>query len=159
MKKINHKKVNEYSRILFLLTLSLFLVSCLNWIVENPSFYLREVILSPHSLTDMDIILGLEVQNPNRFDLTLKSFEYSVYFNNEKIGNGRMEKEFLIPSSSTTRMRMPVAAKFKDLGGGLKTIIAGNDIVYKIEGKTCVKTNFSSFNFLFSKEGHINIRK
>ena len=155
---MNHKKVSEYCRILFLFTLSVFFVSCLSWIVERPSFVLREVILSPHSLTDMDLILGIEMQNPNRFDLTLKSFEYSVYFNNEEIGNGRLEKEFLIPSASTTRVRIPVAAKFKDLGGGLKTIIAGNDIVYKIEGKTYVETKFGSFNFLFSKEGRINLK-
>jgi LEA14-like dessication related protein len=159
MNKMNHKKVSEYGRIFFMFILSVFLSSCLNWIMEKPSFVLREVILNPHSLTDMNLLLGIEVQNPNRFDLTLKSFEYSIYFNNEAIGNGLLEKEFLIPSSSTTRMQLPVVAKFKDLAGSLKTIIAGNDIVYKIEGKTCVKTNFGSFNFLISKEGHINIRK
>jgi len=158
MKKLDYNKVRAYCNILFLFTLSVFLVSCLSWIVEKPSFVLREVILNPGSITDMNLILGIEVQNPNRFDLTLKSFEYSVYFNNEEIGNGRLEKEFLIPSSSTTRVRIPVAAKFKDLHGSLKTIIAGNEIVYKIEGKADVKTKFGSLKFLFSKEGHINLK-
>ena len=158
MKKLNQKKVRECLGILFLFILSVFFVSCLSWIVEKPSFILREVILSPHSLTDMNLILGIEVQNPNRFDLTLKSFEYSVYFNNEEIGNGRLEKELLIPSTSTTKVRLPMVAKFNDLGGSLKTIITGNDLPYKMEGKANVKTKFGSFNFPFSKEGRINLK-
>jgi len=106
----------------------------------------------------MNLLLGIEVQNPNRFDLTLKSFEYTVYLNNEEIGNGRLEKELLIPSSSITRIQAPVVAKFKDLGGSLKTIITSDDLPYKIEGKTDIKTAFGCLTFPCSKEGHINLK-
>jgi LEA14-like dessication related protein len=138
--------------------LSILLVSCLSWILEKPSFVLREIILRPRSFTEMNLLLGLDVQNPNRFDLTLKSFEYTIYLNSEEIGNGRLEKELLIPSSSITRVQVPVVAKFKDLGGSLKTIITGDDLPYKIEGKTDIKTAFGCLNFPFSKEGHINLK-
>ena len=141
-----------------LFALSVLLVSCLSWILEKPSFVLREIILRPRSFTEMNLLLGLEVQNPNRFDLTLKSFEYTVYLNNEEIGNGRLEKELLIPSSSITRVQVPVVAKFKDLGGSLKTIITGDELPYKIEGKTDIKTAFGGLNFPFSKEGRINLK-
>ena len=63
---------------LFLLILPLFLASCLGWILEKPSFALREIIVTPRSLMEMSLLLGLDVQNPNRFDLTLKSFEYTA---------------------------------------------------------------------------------
>jgi LEA14-like dessication related protein len=106
----------------------------------------------------MNLLLGLDVQNPNRFDLTLKSFEYTVYLNNKEIGNGRLEKELLIPSSSTTQVQVPVGAKFKDLGGSLKTIITSDDLPYKIEGKADIKTAFGCLNFPFLKEGHINLK-
>ena len=144
--------------ILFLFILPFFLVSCLGWILEKPSFVLREITLSPRSLIEMNLLLGLDVQNPNRFDLTLMSFEYTVYLNNEEIGKGRLEKEILIPSSSITQVQAPVAASFKNLGGSLMSIIAGmtgKDVSYKIEGKAEVKTFFGSFNFPFSKEGRI----
>ena len=159
MKKLNHKNVKRRYGILFLFILPIFLVSCLGWILEKPSFALREIILSPRSLIEMNLLLGLDVQNPNRFDLTLKSFEYTVYIDNEEIGNGRLEKEILIPSSSITQVQAPVAASFKNLGGSLKAILAGmtgKDVSYKIEGKASVKTIFGSFNFPFSKEGIIH---
>jgi LEA14-like dessication related protein len=156
--KISNQNVRIRYGILFLFTLSIFLVSCLGWILEKPSFVLREIILNPRSFTEMNLLLGLDIQNPNRFDLTLKSFEYTVYLDNEEIGNGRLEIELLIPSSSITRIQAPVVANFKNLGVSLKTIIAGiagKDVSYKIEGKADVKTFFGSFNFPFSKEGRI----
>ena len=146
--------------ILFLLTLSMCLMSCLSWIMEKPSFVLREITVSlrPSSLTEANLIIGLDVQNSNRFDLTLKSFEYVLFLNNEEVGTSRLEKEILVPSSSTTQVQVSVIAKFKDMGGSLKTIIAGYDLPYKIEGKASVRTTFGSRYFPFSKDGRINLK-
>jgi LEA14-like dessication related protein len=156
MKNLNVNKWVANLGILFLLTFSICLVSCLTWIMEKPSFVLREIILSPSSLTEANLLIGLDVQNPNRFDLTLKSFEYVLFLDNKEIGTGRLEKEILIPSSSTTQVQVSVVAKFKDLGGSLKTIIAGHDLPYKIEGKASVETTFGSRYFPFSKDGRTN---
>ncbi|HQM42322.1 MAG: LEA type 2 family protein [Smithellaceae bacterium] len=133
------------------------ITSCLSLIVEKPSIVLRKITLIPRSSAEMNIFLGLDVQNPNFFDLTLKSFEYTVYLNNEKIGNGLLGEEVLIPSSSTTQVQVPVVAKFNDWGKSLKAIITSDNLPYKIEGKADIKTVFGSIEFPFSKEGHINI--
>ena len=156
MKHLNANKCFANISILFLLTLSICLVSCLNWIMDKPSFVLREIILRPSSITEANLFIGLDVQNPNRFDLTLKSFEYVLFLDNKEIGTGHLEKEILIPSSSTTQVQVSVVAKFKDLGGILKTIIAGHDLSYKIEGKASIKTTFGSRDFLLSKDGRTN---
>jgi LEA14-like dessication related protein len=133
-------------------------MSCSFWILEKPSFTLHGVILSPISFTETNLLLDLDVQNPNNFDLKLKSFGYTVYLKNEEIGNGRLKKELLIPSSSTTQIEVPLVAKFKDLSGILKVIFAGNDLPYKIEGDADVSTVFGSLRFPFSKEGSINLK-
>lgn len=153
MKKSN--RARALHGLLFVLILSLFLVSCLSWILEKPSFTLREITLNPRSFTEVQLLLGLDVQNPNRFNLTLRSFEYTIYLNNEEVGNGRLEKELLIPSSSITRVQAPVAAKFKNLGGSVMSIITGNGLPYRIEGKADVKTVIGSLKFSFSNEGRL----
>jgi LEA14-like dessication related protein len=158
MKKLNQKKVRTRCKILFLCAFSLFLVSCVSWILEKPSFVLRGVSISLRSFTEMNLLIGLDVQNPNRFDLTLKSFECTLYLKNEEIGKGRLKNEILIPSSSTTQIQVPIDAKFKDVGGSLKAILTGGDPPYKIEGKADVRTAFGSLNFPFSKEGPINLK-
>jgi len=153
MKKSNQARALR--GLLFVFILSLFLVSCLSWILEKPSFTLREITLNPRSLTEIQLLLGLDVQNPNRFNLTLRSFEYTIYLNNEEVGNGRLEKELLIPSSSITRVQAPVAAKFKNLGGSVMSIITGKGLPYRIEGKADVKTVIGSLKFSFSNEGRL----
>jgi LEA14-like dessication related protein len=153
MKKTN--QVRALRGLLFVMILSLFLVSCLSWILEKPSFTLREIALNPRSLTEIQLLLSLDVQNPNRFDLTLRSFEYTIYLGNEEVGSGRLEKELLVPSSSITRVQAPVAAKFKNLGGSVMSMITGNGLPYKIEGKADVKTVIGSLKFSFSNEGRL----
>jgi LEA14-like dessication related protein len=126
--------------------------------METPTFAIRGVTLSPLSFTEMNLILDLEVQNPNSFDLTFQSFEYTVYLKNEEIGNGRLEKELSVPSSSKTLIHVPVVARFKDLSGSLKAILTEGDLPYKIEGKADVRASFGSSKFPFSKEGRINLK-
>jgi LEA14-like dessication related protein len=156
---IKSRKVRLYCRILFLFAFSFCLMSCANWILENPSFALRRVSFSPISFTESNLLLDLDVQNPNHFDLTLKSFGCSIFLKNEEIGNGRLEKEIMIPSSSTTQIQVPLAVKYKDLGGILKIILTEDDLPYKIEGNANVSSVFGSLNFPFSKEGRINLKK
>lgn len=139
--------------------LALLLVSCLGWVMENPTIVLREIHVKPRSFTEVNLLIGLDVQNPNRFDLTLKSFEYTVFLNREEVGNGRLEKEILIPASSVTRVQVPVEAKFKDWRTTLKTVVKGDDMPYRIEGKSDIKTVFGSIHYPFSKEGRIDLKK
>ncbi len=157
MKKLNQPKARIHCRILLLCAFSILFMSCLSWILEKPSFVLRRVILSPRSFTEMNLLIGLDVQNANRFDLTLRSFECTMYLKNEEIGKGRLESEILIPSSSTTQIQVPIDVTFKDLGGILKAIFTRGDLPYKIEGRADVRTAFGSLNFLFSKEGSTNL--
>jgi LEA14-like dessication related protein len=150
-----HIVKKQYFIILF--ALSILLVSCLNRVMEKPSFVIREITLKPRSLTEMTLLIGLDVKNPNCFDLTFKSFEYTVYLNNQEIGSGHLEQEILIPSSSTTRVMAPVTAELKNWGGSVvKAIITGDKLLYKIEGKTNIQTVLGGVILPFSQEGHLN---
>lgn len=142
---------------IILFALSIMLVSCLNWVMEKPSFVIREITLKPRSLTEMTLLIGLDVKNPNCFDLTFKSFEYTVYLNNAEIGSGHLEQEILIPSSSTTRVTAPISAELKNWGGSvIKAILTGDKLLYKIEGKTDIQTFLGGVKLPFSQEGHLN---
>jgi len=140
---------------LLLLVLSVFLASCLNWILEKPSFTLREITVNPRSMTELQLILGIDVQNPNRFDLTLRSFEYTITLSGEEVGTGRLEKELLIPAASITRVQAPISAKFKNLGSSLLSMLIGKGLPYKFEGKAEVKTIVGSVTFTFADDGRL----
>jgi len=126
--------------------------------MEMPSFDLRGIIARPLSFTEMNLLFDLEIRNPNSFDLTFRSIECTFYLQNEEIGHGRLEKEFSIPSSSTTRAQVPVVVRLKNWSASLKAILTQEDLPYKIEGKADVRTLLGSRNFPFSKEGSINLK-
>jgi LEA14-like dessication related protein len=151
-------EIRNYYKIFFILVISVFLASCISLILEVPSFSIRGVTLRPVSFTGMNILLDIDVRNPNSFDLEFKSFEYAVYLKNEAVGTGSLENELLIPSSSTKRIKVPISARFKDLSYSLKTILTEGDLPYKIEGKANVKTILGSLQFAFSNEVRIDLK-
>lgn len=136
--------------------LCLLLSSCAGWIMEEPSVQLRRVSLHPRSLTEIHLILELDVQNPNRFDLTIQSLQYKLFLNEREIGSGRLEKEVRIPADSAARVQAPVTAGFKNWNESLRAVIADKDIPYRIEGEANVRTIFGSITYPFSRGGKID---
>ena len=143
---------------IILLSCSIVLVSCLSWIWEQPSFAVREIIISPRSLTEMHLFVGVDIQNPNRFELKIQSMEYTVHLNRVEIGKGNVKEEVLVPPLSNTRVKIPVDAKFKDWHESMRSIIHHHNLPYKIEGSAQIKTVFGSVKMPFSKDGNINLR-
>lgn len=131
------------------------LSSCAGCLTEEPSVQLRRVSLQPRSLTEIRLILELDVQNPNRFDLTIKSLQYRLLLNEREIGSGSLEKEVLVPAESTTRIQAPVVAGFKNWNESLRAVIADKDIPYRIEGEAKIRTIFGSITYPFSRGGKI----
>ena len=57
---------------LFVALLLLLLPACLSWFMEKPTFNLKEISINRISLSDINFLIGIEVQNPNSFDLNLR---------------------------------------------------------------------------------------
>jgi LEA14-like dessication related protein len=136
-----------------------FLPSCMSWFLEQPTFALKEVAITRLSLTDIHFRFGIEVQNPNSFDLDLRGLEYTVHFNDREVGRGRLEKAVRVAKTSATLVQVPLQTDFKSLGDPLGLILAGQDLRYKIEGAAIVKASLGTATIPFSKSGEIKIKK
>ena len=141
------------------LIIILFLPSCLSWFIEKPTFNLKEIAITRFSLLEVQFLFGVAGQNPNTFDLKLRALEYTVYFNDQEVGKGRMDQEILIAKSAATLVQVPLQADFKNLGNPLKEFLAGKDLRYKIEGAAIVKATLGSATIPFSKSGEVKIKK
>lgn len=149
----------KFAKIIGVFTILIFLSSCLSWFIEKPTFNLKEVAITRFSLLEVQFLFGVEVQNPNTFDLKLRALDYTVYFNDQEVGKGRMDQEILIAKSAATLVQVPLQADFRILGNPLKEILAGKDLRYKIEGAAIVKATLGSATIPFSKSGEIKIKK
>ncbi|MCX5915882.1 MAG: LEA type 2 family protein, partial [Deltaproteobacteria bacterium] len=101
------------------------LTSCMSWFLEQPTFALKEVAITRFSLTEVHFRFGIEVQNPNSFDLDLRALEYTIYFNDREVGRGRLDKEVRIAKTSATLVQVPLQTDFKSLGDPLGLVFAG----------------------------------
>jgi LEA14-like dessication related protein len=135
------------------------LPSCMSWFLEQPTFALKEVAIIRLSVTDIHFRFGIEVQNPNSFDLDLRALEYTVFFNDREVGRGRLDKEVRIAKTSATLVQVPLQTDFKSLGDPLGLVLAGKDLKYKIEGAAIVKASLGTATIPFSKSGDIKIKK
>lgn len=131
----------------------------MSWFLEKPTFTLKEVAITRLSLAEIHFRFGIEVQNPNSFDLDLRALEYTVYFNDREVGRGRLDKEVRVAKTSATLVQVPLQTDFKSLGDPLGLVLGGQDLKYKIEGVAIVKASLGTTTIPFSKSGDIKIKK
>jgi len=144
---------------IFLVGLLFLLPSCAGWFLEKPTFTLKEVVVKRISFGDINFLFGIEVHNPNRFDLKLREFEYKAYIEDQEVGNGRLEKEVLIAQSSSTLIQVPLQSDIRKMGNSLGLVLLGKDLRYKIEGVAVIKTRLGTSTIPFSKDGKINLNR
>jgi LEA14-like dessication related protein len=143
--------------ILFLCTL--LLAGCTGLFFDEPTVTLKEIHVRQLSLTDASLVFVAEIQNPNSYDLRLKSLDYTVHLSGQETGGGSLQKEIIVPASSSTPIEIPVSARFGGLGGIARMYISGQELPYRIEGNALVKAGLFDRTFPFSHTGTLSTKK
>ena len=110
-------------------------------------------------MLEVQFLFGVEVQNPNTFDLKLRALDYTVYFNDQEVGKGKDGSGSADCEVRADPCPGPLQADFRSLGNPLREILAGKDLRYKIEGAAIVKAALGSATIPFSKSGEVKIKK
>jgi LEA14-like dessication related protein len=155
---MRQNKVIKYLKIVCMLTVLCLQFSCVGWIVEKPSFVLREVSLTLHSMKELKALLTVSVNNPNPYDLTVTSVDCRIFLRDKEAGKGFLTEPIRVPKASQTEIKIPLTAEFGDLGPILKSYLAGKDVPYRIEGTVHVKVLWGRTEIPLAKEGHLNIK-
>lgn len=137
----------------------LLITGCAGLFFEEPTITLKEIHVRQISLTDASIVFVAEIQNPNSYDLRLKSLDYTVHLSGREAGDGSLEKEIPVPASASATVEIPVSARFGGLGGIARTYISGQELPYRLEGKALVKAGLFDRTFPFSRTGTLSRKK
>lgn len=138
---------------------TLMIAGCVGLFFEEPTITLREIHVQQISLTDASLNFVAEIQNPNLYELRLKSLNYTVYLNDRETGSGSLQKEISVPASSTVQVEIPVSARFGSLGIIAKRYLTGQELPYRIEGQALVKAGLFDRTFPFSRTGTLTSKK
>ncbi len=142
-----------------ILLCTLLLAGCTGLFFDEPTITLKEIHVRQLSLTDASLVFVAEIQNPNRYELRLKSLDYTVHLDGRETGSGSLQKEISVPASSSAPVEIPVSARFGSLGSVAKMYISGQELPYRIEGKALVKAGLFDRTFPFSRTGTLSTKK
>lgn len=148
-----------HRRNLTILFFVLLITGCAGLFFEEPTITLKEIHVQQISLTDASLVFVAEIQNPNGYELRLKSLDYTVHLSGREAGDGSLQKEVSVPASSSTPIEIPVSARFGGLGGIARTYISGQELPYRLEGKALVKAGLFDRTFPFSRTGTLSRKK
>ena len=137
----------------------LLITGCAGFFFEEPTIILKEIHVRQISLTDASIVFVAEIQNPNSYDLRLKSLDYTVLLSGQEAGDGSLQKEIPVPASASATVEIPVSARFGGLGGIARTYNSGQELPYRLEGKALVKAGLFDRTFPFSRTGTLSRKK
>ena len=101
-----------------ILLCTLLLAGCTGLFFDEPTITLKEIHVRQLSLTDASLVFVAEIQNPNSYDLRLKSLDYTVHLSGQETGGGSLQKEISSPRPPRPRSRSlfrPASAAWEEL--------------------------------------------
>jgi LEA14-like dessication related protein len=150
--------VPKYLKIVFVMVLLCLQYGCVGWIVEKPTFALKEVSLTLHSMKKLEAVLTVFVNNPNHYNLTVTSFDYRISLGDKEVGKGFYNEPIRIPKDSQQEIKIPLTAEFDNLGSIFRSYLSGQDVPYHVDGTVHVKVLWGSTEIPLVREGHLKIK-
>lgn len=139
-------------RILILFFLVVLCSSCIHLFFEKPTVTITSVKASP-ALQGFYLNMGMNVANPNSYDLKLESLSFNLVVDDIQPAMGRIEAPVLLPGKASTYVEVPIKTDMKLIGKCIAAIIQGKEMKYRIEGDALVKALLGEKAYHFSKEG------
>jgi LEA14-like dessication related protein len=109
-----------------------------------PKLSVADVHLRQFDLRAQRFEVGLKVENPNDFELTIEALEFDLEVNGRPFASGVSREATRIPAAATTLLRIDAITQSNDLIRQLKALpdALQDGVPYRIRGR--VKTDRSS---------------
>ncbi len=99
--------------------------------VAEPTISLKQTELASISLDGVELTLTLSINNPNRFDLELQGFDYTLSLNDYQVLSDQQRQNVEINGHDTTIIQVPVHVEFDDVSKLISSITANDKVEYR----------------------------
>lgn len=131
--------------------------------VKLPEIGLHSLKLEKVGLTGANLLLRLNVDNPNGWSLDLQKLNYSLDINDRKWITGTSANAMSIQKHGNSVIDIPFNLNFLDMGRSVYDLVSGNQsLSYKLGGNADLKSSIpllGQFDLPFNKSGSINLTK
>jgi len=101
------------------------------------------------SFTGIKLNASVDIYNPNKADVTIKSVHYKVLVNGNQIATGKSDKEMKIKKRTTSRYQTDVNILFSNINESLMDVVKSREGEVELEGEVTFKTSFGKYVFPF----------
>lgn len=154
MRMIEHWTRESLGRLAALMVLAgcaAVLASCAS--VMPPKVTLNSVEIDGLSLDGVELLLNVDVSNPNGFGANVGRLEYKVDVDGTEMANGRMPQEVFVPAGGSAQIAIPFTVTWEGIGKGVEQYLDGSDHRWNLSGSARVSNGALSKTFRFSEDG------
>jgi LEA14-like dessication related protein len=131
-------------------------------IPKIPDFSIKSLAVKRLTLNQADVLLQLEVENPNSFSLLLQELNYHLKLNGAVVGEGLISQPVDIRRGGSGVVSIPLSIDFARAGRELYSALLGlSDIRYELNGSIQASGSqalLKSFKIPLEKQGHIQLK-
>jgi LEA14-like dessication related protein len=149
-----------------LLAAAFFVAGCAVF-VKEPRVTIADVRVVSLGLAGGTARVELEVDNPNRFDLSVRTLSYRMEVAEGPASPGgeerwirlaeeeEVEREILAPARQTVRVEVPVAFEYRALGAAVRSLLLDGEVRYRVQGAVRVLGPVGEHRLPFGSNGRM----
>lgn len=141
-----------------LLSLAIILTGCsslLEKIVKDPKIKLERVDVRETNLKGAHLAFILEIENPNDYEIKVDQVDYKVFLGEDFFAEAKTPKPVTIAANKNQQVELPLPIEYSKVLSGLKGLLLGEKVSYRIEGK--VKLAFLGLDIPFHEKGQFDL--
>ena len=102
--------------------------------LENIQIELVDISIQNIGFSGVDLDVSLDMYNPNDVTATLDRSEYKLWFNENYLGEGRIQQETEIPSFTSKQIHTKFNLSYSDVGKTIVSTLTEEQRVWRIMG-------------------------
>lgn len=125
--------------------------------VEKPDVAITSINIGPSNGLQQQLLVGLQLDNPNGFALNLGRLRYSISLAGNSLAGGRFNDPVVLPANDRANIVVPVDVNLLSGLGLIRSILSTTgDMEYKLSLTAAVE-NFGLGDITLNKVGNIGL--
>lgn len=103
-------------------------------VIENPKIEFHNVDVRDMTASGATVVFGVQIENPNPFELKVDSVRYDVDIGGKKLSSGRLAEGAKVAANSKTIVAIPVPVRYVDVFSSLLDFMGKGVSTFRVRG-------------------------
>lgn len=125
--------------------------------VKPPTVTIQDVGINGISTARLDLVLTVEIDNPNPIGLTLSGVDYQLELAGRPLANGATTSAITLAASGKSRAEVPLSLAYREVEAIYTSAQGQDQLPYRVTGKVRIKTPLGDLPIPFETKGMLPV--